>query len=56
MKIIRIIIIVLAVGGLSYFAYATLADNKAEIDAKSEVREAIITDIPVNVFTVEKWN
>lgn len=54
MKIIRIIIIILAVGGLSYYAFATLSSNKAEIDAKSEVREAIITDIPVNIFSVEK--
>lgn len=54
MKIIRIItIITISLAALGWIGF-TLASNKQQIDAQAQIKETVITEIPVRIATVEK--
>ncbi|GLR19475.1 efflux RND transporter periplasmic adaptor subunit [Portibacter lacus] len=49
MKYLKIAITLLVLGGLVFWGYTTLSANKAEIDAKAEIKEEIISELPVRI-------
>ena len=53
MKFLKPIIALIVIGGLSFWMYTTLQSNKKEIDEKAEVKETVITEIPVRVGLVQ---
>lgn len=54
MKFIKPIITILIIGGLAFWMFGKLQDNKAIIEEKAELKEEVITEIPVKVAAVER--
>ncbi|GJM35054.1 MAG: MexH family multidrug efflux RND transporter periplasmic adaptor subunit [Saprospiraceae bacterium] len=54
MKYIKPIIAVIAIGGIAFWIYSTLSHNKAIIEENAQVKEEVITEVPVRVAAVEK--
>lgn len=54
MKFIKPIIAVLVIGGLAFWMFTTLSQNKEIIEEKAQIKEEVITEIPVRIAKVQK--
>jgi len=54
MKFIKPIITILIIGGLAFWMFGKLQDNKKVIEEKASLQEEVIAEIPVKVASVEK--
>jgi RND family efflux transporter MFP subunit len=52
MKYLKSIIAVLAIGGILFWMFSTLNENKETLEEKVQIREEVITEIPVRVAPV----
>lgn len=53
MKFIKPIIAVLFIGGLTFWMFTTLSKNKEIIEEKAQIKDEVITNIPVRVAQVQ---
>ncbi len=54
MKYIKSAIAILAIVGIAYWIFSTLSHNKSVIEENAQVKEEVVTEVPVKVATVEK--
>ena len=54
MKFVKIIITLIAIGGLTFLGYNQLQKNKEVIDQNAELRETIVAEIPVTITLAQQ--